>query len=314
MAPQLSSTENCHHYLPVTDEILQSVAYVTSAGRGRIAPGTPYPPQQHPALYHFNWAEGRTLPEFGFILITEGRGIFESLPTGKVAITAGQAFLLFPDVWHRYNPAPETGWTEKWVQFNGSYIHSLMDHKLITAEHAVLQLADPAPVSRNLDLLIDSVHGNPTVNSSHLSLLTLGVLATALNQLTGLSPDTPGNDPLVEAALDYIWTRSRNALCATEIASEIGVTRRTLERRMAASGHSIHDEIIQCRFSRAERLIRETDLPLKTIVDLSGFGSHENLRHTFITRTNLSPLAYRQHHHSAQRDNPPVSQSVGPNS
>ena len=58
-------------------------------------------------------------------------------------------------------------------------------------------------------------------------------------------------------------------------------------------GRSVLDEIIRCRFSRAERLLRETDLPLKTIVNLAGFGSFENLRQAFIARTGLAPAAYR---------------------
>jgi transcriptional regulator GlxA family with amidase domain len=63
---------------------------------------------------------------------------------------------------------------------------------------------------------------------------------------------------------------------------------------LAGRGHSVLDEIIQCRFTRAERLLRETSLPLKTIVDLAGFGSPENMRQVFLARVKLSPLDYRR--------------------
>ena len=62
----------------------------------------------------------------------------------------------------------------------------------------------------------------------------------------------------------------------------------------AVMGRSVLDEIIRCRFSRAERLLRETQLPIKTVVALAGFGSAENLRHVFLSRTKLSPSEYRQ--------------------
>ena len=40
--------------------------------------------------------------------------------------------------------------------------------------------------------------------------------------------------------------------------------------------------------------MRETDLTLKSIVGLAGFGGMENMRRIFLARTNLSPAAYRQ--------------------
>ena len=52
-------------------------------------------------------------------------------------------------------------------------------------------------------------------------------------------------------------------------------------------------EIVSCRFNRDERLVRETDLPLKSIMGLSGFGGIENMRRVFLDRTGHSPAAYR---------------------
>jgi transcriptional regulator GlxA family with amidase domain len=100
----------------------------------------------------------------------------------------------------------------------------------------------------------------------------------------------------VEAALDYIWTRSHNVLSVMEVAAALGVTRRTLERHMAAVGRNVLGEIALCRFSRAERLLRETDLPIKAVVNLAGFGSMENLRQACVARLKASPGAYRKHH------------------
>jgi len=46
--------------------------------------------------------------------------------TRRQAIEAGDAFLLFPGKWHRYRPAPSTGWDEHWIGFNGSYADQIM--------------------------------------------------------------------------------------------------------------------------------------------------------------------------------------------
>ena len=281
---------------------------MTGTGREHVQPGAPYPPQQHPSLYQFNWAAGRTLPEFGLIFIAEGRGSFESRETGQVPITAGQLLVLFPGVWHRYRPEPVTGWTEQWVHFNGTFAHNLLEQKLITPSRAVLSPADPLPVSRSLDRLLEAVHRDPATNSLHLTLLTLSGLALALDQPkepvsepTLRLDNEPDRDVLIEAALAYIWTRSHKVLSAADVAAAVGTTRRTLERRMTAAGRSILGEIIQCRFTRAERLVRETELPLKTVVELAGFGSQENLRQAFISHLGEPPGAYRKRHHPSPR-------------
>jgi AraC-like DNA-binding protein len=271
------------HYLPITDELLHSGFYVTSAGHGIILPGADYPPLQHPSLYSFTWEEGRTLPEFSLILITGGRVI-----------------QLFPGIWHRYMPDGKTGWTEKWVQFNGEFAHKLLDDGIISQDRPVVHLRKYRPVERALDPLLKVIHDNPSSNSLLLSVIALGVIAALVEQRLPALPIPPAHAPsapidrIVAAALDHIWTRSHQTLSVSDVADALGVTRRKLERHMmTCKGHGVLEEIVQCRFSRAERLLRETDLPLKTIVSLAGFGSVQNMRYVFLNRTRCSPGGYR---------------------
>jgi len=290
-----------HRYLPISDALLHSGMYVTSVGRAVVGAGEPYPTFQHPSLYHFSWEQGRTLPEFSMLLVAKGTGVLETRRTGSIPLAEGSVLLVFPGVWHRYRPGAGTGWTEKWVQFNGEFAHTLLEQHLITPDSPVLIPEDPAAVGRSLDRLLQAVDQDPASNSLRLSLLAMGALGLALSSqpLSPPSRRTPREvkrqgDPVVEAAIDYIWTRSHKVLSVADVATAVGTTRRTLERRMSAViGHSVLEEIIQCRFSRAERLLRETDLPVRTIVALAGFGSPENIRQVFVKRTGISPAAYR---------------------
>src|SRR2546423_781954 len=102
---KLSATsESFHHYLPIPDSLFHSGIYVTSAGLGIVHPGEEYPPAQHPSLYHFTWNDGRTLPEFSLLMVSDGCGIFESREAGRLPVEAGTVILIFPGVWHRYRP------------------------------------------------------------------------------------------------------------------------------------------------------------------------------------------------------------------
>lgn len=303
--------EDWHHYLPVPDKSIRRNFYLTSAGRSTVWPGETYPKHQHPRLYHFSWEEGRTLPEFQLLLLTEGHGKFQSKDTGEINIGPGQAVLLCPDVWHRYRPDRESGWTEKWVQFDGPFAVQLMEQGIISPAKPVINPGDFRAAEDQFNRLLDLIHHAPTVNTISFSLEALAVLASVLREVPVTASrfhvdDPRQTDAIVAAALDYIWTQGGNVIDVPAVANAVGVTRRTLERHMVAMlGHGVLEEIINCRFARAERLLRSTSFSLKTIVHLSGFGSIENMRQVFMSRTNMSPLSYRG---EAKNENEPEAE------
>ena len=103
------------------------------------------------------------------------------------------------------------------------------------------------------------------------------------------------DDPVVQRALEIIWTHSHFPMSVSDIARQLPVTRRTLDRRFVeATGHSVLEEINACRLSRAKRLLTETDLPVKTVAHLAGFSSTERMRVLFVEREGVSPISYRK--------------------
>lgn len=97
-----------------------------------MPPGSPSPLRVHPELDQFTWPQRRRLPEYQIVYITRGEGEFESEAAGKRKITAGNVFLTFPGDWHRYRPAPSTGWDEFWVGFDGEDADRLVRHGFIS--------------------------------------------------------------------------------------------------------------------------------------------------------------------------------------
>src|SRR4029078_12942533 len=84
-----------------------------------------------PTLYQFDWSRGRTLPEFQLVLITDGAGEFESEATGLVRFEGVALLLVFPGVWHRFQPLAEVGWSERWLSFNGEMLDQLFNVDLL---------------------------------------------------------------------------------------------------------------------------------------------------------------------------------------
>jgi transcriptional regulator GlxA family with amidase domain len=103
------------------------------------------------------------------------------------------------------------------------------------------------------------------------------------------------DDPLIQKALEIIWYQSDRPLSVADIARQLPVTRRTLDRRFAeAIGHSVLEEINTCRLSRAKQLLQATDLPVKNVARLAGFSSTERMRVLFVERVGMSPTEYRR--------------------
>jgi AraC-like DNA-binding protein len=293
------------HYLPVEDTIMRLGLYLTAVGRGVIPSKEHYPPVGHPTMYTFNYLQGRILPEFQIILITDGKGIFESKQTGKIDIESGTLILLFPDVWHRYKPDDQTGWKERWISINGVVIHQLVDQGYLDPDQAVQQLSEPEHLTSTFDTFLDRIHRNPIENTLVTSLRTMAFLSKIIESIgsgtTGARKQVDNGrvkvskDKLVDSVLDIIWTQSHRPISMNYILKQVPASRRTLERRFQkAHGHSIHEEILQCRLTRAKRLLRETHLPIKTVAYLSGFSYPERMRCTFLKILRTSPSDFRK--------------------
>ena len=293
-----------YHYLPVDDSVMLWGLYLTGAGLATIPAGSEYPPEGHPSVYDFLWDTGRTLPEFQIILITDGRGVFESKQTGQVAIEPNTLMMLFPDIWHRYRPDKQTGWIERWVSLNGTIPHYLMDQGYFDPNKAICPFQDTSALISVFDHLLDRIYEKPAENMLLTSLSAMPLITEVIKKTVGeVSPAAylchenklVENDQLVASALDIIWTHSHRAISVGYLTSQLQTNRRTLERRFRkACGHSIYDEIMQCRLSRATRLLGETHLSVKNIAYLSGFGHPERMRYAFEKGLGKPPSKFRK--------------------
>jgi AraC-like DNA-binding protein len=299
----MAQLDSFFHYFPVDDDVLRWGAYVTGAGVATILPNKPYPPFGHPMLYHFDWRRGRTLPEFQMVLIAQGVGEFESEPTGKVTFSGPTLMWLFPGVWHRYRPVQQVGWTERWFSFNGDLVHRLWGQGLIDPARAAAAIGDADALVEKYDAMLQRIHTNPLSHTALHSLQVLRLLAESIESITGIlgtsekresAPQRPV-DPIVEQALAIIQTQSHRPISIEQVAQELSVARRTLDRRFAAAtGKSILEEINEYRLNRAKRLLAETDLPIRSIANLVGFASPERLGLLFTRREGVSPSEFRQ--------------------
>ena len=280
-------------------------ARVIGAGYAEVNSGEAYPPRNHPKLYSYEWRAGRVLPEHQVVLLSNAAGEFESRETGRVRLLGEALLFLFPGVWHRYRPLAGGGWTERWVALHGDAFATQLARAGLSPASAVASPTQSGRMRHSFDSLLNSAEASVGA-SNHTNALALQVFEEAVRQSTDaqLYGETPMadecpevDDAIVQAALEIIWNHPHcPPLGVNDVAKQLPITRRTLDRRFAeALGRTVLDEINACRISRAKRLLAETDMPIKAVAYRAGFPSRERLRLAFLSHTGMPPSEFREH-------------------
>lgn len=286
---------NFAHALPLEDRFFQQPLYVTHAGWEYVRAFQTYPRPGHPSYYQFKWEEGRMLGEFCLWFITRGRGVIDTR-RGRQEIHEGQGCLYRPGEWHRHRPVPRIGWFNMWVNFNGELPHRWLREDSFHLDGNLAVINNRELFENQFRNLVETIHASGARNSLTFSWQAIGLLAHFLRDTTAADKPRPArfDDPIVNTAMDYIWSHSHNQIGVPDVAHHTGTNRRTLERRFkAATGTTLLNEIQRCRASRAALLLRETDAPLKYVIGRAGFAGYQQQRQTFHKHFGLSPESYR---------------------
>jgi len=102
-------------------------------------------------------------------------------------------------------------------------------------------------------------------------------------------------DPIVSLAMSMIREHACNGLQARDVADRSPVSRSVLQRRFRAIlGRSVHEEIVRVQLRKAEELLRDTDLSLRTVAEKAGFKHQEYMGAVFKTRLGMTPRSISQ--------------------
>lgn len=112
---------------------------------------------------------------------------------------------------------------------------------------------------------------------------------------TRLSTDTLAiTDSVIAEAVQYIREHAHTPIQVSDVADAVHLSRRTLERSFkTALGCSPAVEIQRNRLQRAQKLLKDTDMPIADVAAVCGFGSSEYMIKVFQKATGHTPLKYR---------------------
>jgi LacI family transcriptional regulator len=103
------------------------------------------------------------------------------------------------------------------------------------------------------------------------------------------------DDETVSAAMQFISLNSRKPITVDDVVHQVGVSRRTLEKKFAHHvGYSVAAEIRRVRIGHAKRLLASSKLTVAQISHMTGIGVAHQLARVFRREVGLSPLEYRE--------------------
>lgn len=295
-----AETGSFYRYFPVSRRDKNWGLYITTAGEARIAPHTAYPPGGHPKGFAFDWQHGRILDGFALNYISSGRGTFESRPGFSAAIEPGHAFLLFPKIWHRYAPAPETGWHEHWIGFDGEIARRWLRHKLFSAKNPVVKISAEDTVLATFSRIMQSIRGNRPALQQILAGATDNLMGLVYSAQQAQPAHDAQNTNAIETAIARIQNEFARNLNMKLFARELGVSYSWFRHTFAAhTGLSPHQYLLELRLVRARNLLAESEFSIKEIATQTGFDDEFYFSRLFRQKLNLSPSQWRnrsRHH------------------
>jgi AraC-like DNA-binding protein len=268
----------------------------TAAGFTNVPPNHPYPPNQHPLDHYFNWKEGRVLQSYQIILISAGRGTFESaaVPSAQ-PVEPGTVIVLFPGIWHRYQPAKETGWVEHWIECHGPVFDEAAKIGLIHPKHSVLKLGAMRDVNDCFERCHSLARNDAMSNQDLLSTLGAHLLAYLGHLRRSERGFTKAIDDVVQRAHTLIALRCQDPLDLPGLAAELGVGYSNLRHSfMARIGISLREHYLNTRIQKGQDLLVNTAKSIKEIAKILGFESASHFSKQFKSRTGHSPSDWRE--------------------
>ena len=283
-----------HRYFPVSNRDRKWGLFVTTLGETRVPPQAPYPPVGHPKGYAFDWQNGRVLDGFALVYVAGGRGSFESEGGIYLPVEPGSVFLLFPGVWHRYQPDSATGWHEYWIGFDGVTARNWRKSKFISAAKPVVKVNAEDTMLATFSRMIQSVRAARPALQQILAGAAANLVGICYSaQQAPLASENPRSNA-VEQAIARLEGDLGAQLDMKTLAQELGVSYSWFRTAFVMhTGLAPHQYLLEMRLVRARNLLVGTRLTVKEVAVQTGFQDEHYFSRLFRQKLNVTPSQWR---------------------
>jgi AraC-like DNA-binding protein len=232
--------------------------------------------------------DGRVLDCYGLMMVTRGGGWFEwgDRPRRRLPVRAPAAFVVFPGVYHAYQPDP-SGWTERWVLFNGPAAEAHESLGALDREAPVIPLGVGV---QSLSKIFDSLNAAVENGTPHRDVTASALTHQLLAEL--LTGRTDGD---LSRIVRYFDEHATENVAISTHARRLGLDEATLRAEIhRATGSTPKEYILRTRLSRAKRLLLTTDRSVREVAHAVGYEDPAYFTRLFTRRVNQSPSEFRR--------------------
>ena len=103
------------------------------------------------------------------------------------------------------------------------------------------------------------------------------------------------NDELISRALAFVREQACYGIRVEDVVYHCDISRSTLEKKFkSVIGRTVHAEISRMQIKKVKELLVHTEMPLKKIFGMCGFGTLQYMALKFKAETGMTPNKYRQ--------------------
>ncbi|MBQ7384349.1 MAG: helix-turn-helix domain-containing protein, partial [Clostridia bacterium] len=214
----------------------------------------------------------------------------------------GQGFVMFPDTVDTMSADHDDPWHFCWMIFGGRDAYGLLRSVGITEESCIFEFDFFDKVTEVFEDLLYSEHSGLDMDmymySKFYELMSYHKKRYSDRMLGG-----GVKQGYVRQTINYINENYASNIKIEEIAAMLHISRKYLCRIFVEyRGISPKEYLILRRVEEAARLLLETDLGIREIAHLVGYGDYTQLSSIFKAKKGCSPQRFRAL--SAQKNNP----------
>lgn len=226
--------------------------------------------------------------------ILEGEGDFY-VQNVHHHLKKGQGFLIEPDHQTTYISDAEHPWTYIWVGFSGREAQNILYSIGLTQETPIFTCNQGERLKKYVFDMLEHNYSNQADSYRLLGMLYLFLSVIAESQKNKI--EAPTGNVYVNHAVSYIQNHYSLSLTVEEISDYVGVNRSYLSSLFKKyTGLSPIKYLQNFRITRAEHMLRVTDLSIESIALSCGYQSAEAFHKIFRQLVGMSPKSFRMEH------------------
>lgn len=290
-------------YLIVNDMDQKFGLSVNTVGFQSIQPNSPYPLKDHPSGYFFNAQKGRILPEYQFVYITKGRGLFTSDSMPETQVCKGRLLVLFPGQWHTYHPLLQTGWNEYYIGFEGPIIDNIVNSSFLSDKNQILEVGLNEELVNLFSRAIEVAESDKISSQQYLAGIVLHMLGMILSISKNKIYEIGDMDQKIEQAKIIMNENVFKDVDPEELAMKLNISYSWFRKIFKDyTGYAPAKYFQELKLRKAKQLLVGTSQSVKEISYQLNYTSTEHFFSLFKKRTGFTPLEYRSFGRETESD------------